>query len=95
MHRSGQAAGFTYTGCTKQEKAANSLRTAYSGNFVGRSVKLLLAFASTVIPGFILLEIHDQDFCFLLDMYVYMFRNGASFSKKEVSLYVGATFVAP
>jgi hypothetical protein len=29
---------------------------------VGTSVKLLLAFASTVIPGFSLLEIHDRDF---------------------------------
>jgi hypothetical protein len=30
---------------------------------VGQSfVKLLLAFASTVIPGFSLLEIHDKDF---------------------------------
>jgi hypothetical protein len=29
---------------------------------VGRSVKLLLAVASTVIPGFSLLEIRDQDF---------------------------------
>jgi hypothetical protein len=42
----------------------------------GRSVKLLLAFASTVIPGLNLLEIHDQDFYSLLDMYV--FQNGAS-----------------
>jgi hypothetical protein len=29
---------------------------------VGLSVKFLLAFVSTVIPGFTLLEIHDQDF---------------------------------
>jgi hypothetical protein len=35
---------------------------------------LLLAFASTVIPGFSPLENHDQDFYSLLDMYV--FRNG-------------------
>jgi hypothetical protein len=35
----------------------------------GRSVKLLLAFDSTVIPGLSLLEIHDQDFCSLVDMY--------------------------
>jgi hypothetical protein len=34
---------------------------------VGRSAKLLLAFCSTVIPGFSLLEIHDQDFYSLLD----------------------------
>jgi hypothetical protein len=43
--------------------------------------RLLLAFASTVVPGFSLLEIHDQDFYSLLDMY--MFRNGASSSTKD------------
>jgi hypothetical protein len=36
-----------------------------------RLVKLLLAFASTVIPGFSLLEIHVQDFYFLLNVYVF------------------------
>jgi hypothetical protein len=36
----------------------------------GLSVKLLLAFTSTDIPGFSFLEIHDQDFYSLLDMYV-------------------------
>jgi hypothetical protein len=44
-------------------------------------VKLPLAFTSTLIPGFSLLKIHDQDFYSLLDMY--MFRNGASRSTKE------------
>jgi hypothetical protein len=34
----------------------------------GRSVKLLMAFASTVIPGFSLLEIHDQDLYSFLEM---------------------------
>jgi hypothetical protein len=56
----------------------------------------MLAFASTVIPGFRLLEIHDQDISSLLDMQV--FRNGdLLFDEGEVglSLYVGATFVAP
>jgi hypothetical protein len=43
---------------------------------VRRSVKLLLAFPSTVILGFCLLEIYDQDFCYLLEKYV--FGNGAS-----------------
>jgi hypothetical protein len=43
---------------------------------LGQWVKLLLAFTSTVIPGFGLLKIHDQDFYSLLDMYV--FQNGAS-----------------
>jgi hypothetical protein len=41
----------------------------------------MLVFASTVIPGFRLLEIHDQDFYSLLDMRV--FRNGVSFSTRE------------
>jgi hypothetical protein len=45
---------------------------------IGRSVKLLLVFASTIIPGFSLLEIHDQDFYSLIDIYVY--GNGASSS---------------
>jgi hypothetical protein len=49
-----------------------------------RSVKLLLAFTSTAIPGFSLLKIHDQDFCSLLDLYV--FQNGASSSTREGSV---------
>jgi hypothetical protein len=57
-------------------------------------VKLLLVYASTVIPGFSHLEIHDQDVYSLLDRYV--FRNGASSSTIEGwSFYVGTTFVAP
>jgi hypothetical protein len=40
---------------------------------VSRLIKLLLAFASTVIPGFNLLKTYDQYFCSFLDMYV--FRN--------------------
>jgi hypothetical protein len=44
----------------------------------------LLDFASTVIPGFNLLEV--QDFCSLLGMYV--FRNGASSSAKEGSVFL-------
>jgi hypothetical protein len=46
-----------------------------------QSIKLLLAFTSVVIPGFSLLRIHNQDFCYLLDMY--MFRNEASSSTRE------------
>jgi hypothetical protein len=56
-----------------------------------RSVKLLLAFASTVIPGFSLLEIHDQDFYCIPDMYV--FRNGASSSTKEGSVFLCRSYV--
>jgi hypothetical protein len=52
---------------------------------VGRSVKLLLAFVSTVIPGSGLLEIHDQDFQSLVDVYV--FRNGASSESESELLY--------
>jgi hypothetical protein len=52
---------------------------------ISRSVKLLLAFASAVIPGSSLLEIHDQDFCSLLDIYV--FRNEVfSSTRGEVGL---------
>jgi hypothetical protein len=58
---------------------------------VGRSVKLLLAFASTVIPDFSLLEIHDQDFYSLLDMYV--FGNGASSSAKKASVFLCRRYV--
>jgi hypothetical protein len=45
----------------------------------------------TVIPGFSLLEIHDQEFCSLLDMC--MFRNGTSSIRKD-SVYVGTMIVA-
>jgi hypothetical protein len=48
----------------------------------GRSVKLMLAKASTVISGFSLLEIHGQDFYSLLDIHV--FRNGASSSTNKM-----------
>jgi hypothetical protein len=47
---------------------------------------LLLTFASTVIPGFSLLDIHDQDLYSLLDTYV--FWNGASSSAKEGSVFL-------
>jgi hypothetical protein len=58
------------------------------------SVKLLQAFTSTVIPCFSLLQIHDQVFYSLLE--VYIFQNGASFLMKEgLSFYAGAMFVAP
>jgi hypothetical protein len=53
---------------------------------VGRYVKFLLTFASMVISGFSLLAIHDQDFYSLLDMY--MFRNVASSSMKEASVFL-------
>jgi hypothetical protein len=52
----------------------------------GRSVKWLLAFASTVIPDFDLLENHDQDLYSGLDMFV--FRIGGLFFEEEVSLSV-------
>jgi hypothetical protein len=42
----------------------------YTKGSDGRSVKLLLVFASAVIPGFSLFEVHDQDFYSLLDMHV-------------------------
>jgi hypothetical protein len=57
--------------------AANSL-------LASESVKLLLAFASTVIPGFSLLVINDQDFYSLLEMYV--FQNWAKSKPKSKSL---------
>jgi hypothetical protein len=49
---------------------------------VSRMVKLLLTFASTVIPRFSLLEIHDQDFSSFLDMHVFI--NGTSSSARGV-----------
>jgi hypothetical protein len=58
---------------------------------VVRSVKLLLAFDSTVVPGFSLLEIHDQDFSYFLDMHV--FRNGASSSMREGAAYLCRRYV--
>jgi hypothetical protein len=60
--------------------------------WLGRLVKLLLAFASAVIPGFSLLKIHDQEgFCSLLDMYV--FRNGASSLSREGSVFLCRHYV--
>jgi hypothetical protein len=49
-------------------------------------INLLLVFASTAIPGFSLLEIHDQDFCSLLN--IYMLRNWASSSMREGGRFV-------
>jgi hypothetical protein len=58
---------------------------------VRQSVKLLLVFASIVIPGFHLLKIHDKDCYSPLDRYV--FRNGASSSTKEVSMFLCRRYV--
>jgi hypothetical protein len=58
---------------------------------IGRSGLLLLAFASTVTRGFIVLEIRDQDFYSLLDMSV--FRNGASPSTREGRIFVCRRYV--
>jgi hypothetical protein len=44
-----------------------------------------------VIPGFSLLEIHDQDFYSVLDMYV--FRNGACSSTKEGSVFLCRRYI--
>jgi hypothetical protein len=41
-------------------------------------------FARTLIHGFSHIETHDQDYCSLLNMYV--FRNGASFDEEGVGL---------
>jgi hypothetical protein len=49
--------------------------TVVTGLSASRPVKFLLAFTSTVNPGFSLLEIHGQDISSPLDMCV--FRNGA------------------
>jgi hypothetical protein len=46
--------------------------------------KMMLAFVSTVIPDFSLLEIRGQDFYSLLEMYE--FRNGASLRRERVGL---------
>jgi hypothetical protein len=67
--------------------ASNGRRSPSSG----RSVKLLLVFASTVILGLNLLEIHDQGFYSLLDTYV--FRNGASSSTKAGSVFLCRRYV--
>jgi hypothetical protein len=53
---------------------------------MSRIYPVLLAFASTVIPLFSLLDIHDQDFYPLLDIYV--FRNVAFFMTKEGSVFL-------
>jgi hypothetical protein len=65
----------------KLDSLITDSRLLKTASFVSQSDKLLLAFASTVIPGFSLLKIHDQDFYSLLDMCE--FRNGASSSMKE------------
>jgi hypothetical protein len=68
----------------------------HAGNslvFVGRSLKFMLAFASTVIPGFSLLEIHGQDIYPLLDM---CFEMGPPLRRGRGRCFcVGATFAAP
>lgn len=56
-----------------------------------RSVKLLLAFASTVIPSFIVLGIHSQDFYSLLDMY--LFQNAASYSAKVGPMFLCRRYI--
>jgi hypothetical protein len=48
---------------------------------VTQSVRLLLVFISTVIPGFSLLEMRDKDFLSVLGMH--MFRNGVCSSMRR------------
>jgi hypothetical protein len=69
--------------CEEYEKVKCLFKYSWS---VGQSATLLL-----VIPGFSLLDIHDQDFCSLLDMYV--FRNGASSSMREGSIFLCGRYV--
>jgi hypothetical protein len=57
----------------------------FIGHF-SQFIKLLLDFASTAIPGFSLLEIHNQDFCSLLDMY--LVKNGVSSAMRSVGVSV-------
>jgi hypothetical protein len=78
---------------TESQQFSNQLAPLHrlTDSSLGRLVEFLLAFASTVIPGFSLLEGHDQDFYSLLDMYV--FRNGASSSTKEVSVCLCRRYV--
>jgi hypothetical protein len=64
----------------------NSLKSRLSTNSYRLSARFLLTFTSTVIPGFSLIEIHEQDFCSLLDMYV--FRNGASSSTRKEFVFL-------
>jgi hypothetical protein len=52
----------------------------YINRWVGRLNNCLFSPAQSFLASG-LLEIHDQDFCSLLDMY--LFRNGASSSAKE------------
>jgi hypothetical protein len=59
--------------------------------WIRRSVKLLLVFASAVIPGFSLFRIHDQYFYSPLDMYT--FRNLAFSSTKEGSVFLFRRYV--
>jgi hypothetical protein len=68
-----------------------SSQSAVSSLVLHSSIELLLASANTDFPGFNLLEIHDQDFYSPLDMYV--FRNGASSSTKEGSVFLYRRYV--
>jgi hypothetical protein len=53
---------------------------------VGLPIKLLLVLASTVIPGFSLLEIHKKDFCY--SRHVYVLKFGLLFDKGGIGLSV-------
>jgi hypothetical protein len=53
---------------------------------VGILVNFLLSFASTIIPGIILLDTHDQNIDFPFGMYV--FPNGVSSSTKEGPIFL-------
>jgi hypothetical protein len=58
---------------------------------VGWLVKLLLAFGSTVIPGFNLFEIHVKDFCSFLDMN--MFQSWDSSLMREWAIFLCIRYV--
>jgi hypothetical protein len=80
-------------GCSASIIGGSQLRsTPFSWTItVGRSIQMPLAFTSIVIPGSNLHETHDQDFCSLLDMYV--FRNWATSLTRERSAFLFRHYV--
>jgi hypothetical protein len=77
---------FWVQNCSRPQLPASNSNSSH-----GRSVKLQLAFASTIIPVFSRIENHDQDF--YSHLHVYMCQNGEVSSTKVGLIFLCRRYI--
>jgi hypothetical protein len=83
-------AGWYFSAADTELSRSTHLRAPNQTNCKSQSFKFLLAFASTVIPRFSVLEIHDQDILFST---LYVFQQRISYSTREGSIFLCRRYV--